>query len=264
VLWISGVLLLWLSGHDIALADGNKIGGGIEPAYTACLSAASSCSDLVRTTLRLQYKPVSRRTFSVRVRVSRAYQMTFDDDRDEGSSEQQQASNFDPPYDVVDVKLRFGGPDGRDHFEVRTGYAYQHSDPNTIDGYHTTYLSGDYYFGPPIASGGGGLSRRFDVLLKVSQNLYAQANRPQEDLDQFVTTYTIPLNTDGSTRMYTSYARELRFSGSNTVRTPSNRFEVGAIRNATRWLEFYGRISVFATRGVPGTTRAVAGIDVTF
>ncbi|MEO6991320.1 MAG: hypothetical protein ABI346_08035, partial [Candidatus Baltobacteraceae bacterium] len=136
--------------------------------------------------------------------------MTLDDDKDEGSSEEQQASTFDPPFDVIDVKLRFGEPDGRDRFEVRTGYAYQHSDPNAVDGYHAASVSGNYYFGAPIRSGWGRQSRRLDVLVRVSDNLYAAASRPQEELGQFVSTYTVPLNTDGSTRMYASNARELR------------------------------------------------------
>jgi hypothetical protein len=189
--------------------------------------------------------------------------MTMDDDKDEGSSEEEQAGKFDPPFDVADLKLRFSEPDGRDRLEVRAGYAYQHSDPNTVDGYHTPYLAGDYYFGPPIPTGWGGLSRRWDVLLKVSQDRYAQANRPQEELDQFVSTYTVPLSGDGATRLYSSYARELRFSGADIVRTPSNRFELGAKRNPTSWLELYGRISLFATRGIPGSTRAVLGLDLT-
>jgi hypothetical protein len=256
------MLFPWIATSVGCLADGAKITGGIEPAYTACLSAGF-CSNLVRTQFRLQYKPVSIRGFSVRVRIARAYQMTMEDDRDEGVGEEQQASIFDPPYDVADVKFRFSDPNGRDRFELRTGYAYQHSDPNSVDGYHSTYLSGDYYFGGAIPSGWSGLSRRWDVLLKASDNLYAQANRPSEELDQFVSTYTTPLNNDGTTRMYASYARELRFSGSDVVRTPSNRFDVGATRYPTRWLELYGRISVFATRGISGAARAVVGADVT-
>lgn len=187
----------------------------------------------------------------------------MDDDKDEGVSEERSASIFDPPFDVADLKLRLGALDGRDRFEVRTGYAYQHSDQNTADGYHTGYVSGDYYFGPPIATGFGGASRRFDVLMKVSDNLYAQANRPPEELDQFVSTYTVPINADGSTRMYVSYARELRFSGSNAVRTPSNRFDLCGYRDPTRWLEFYARLSIFGTRGIPGAAKAVAGVDIT-
>jgi hypothetical protein len=63
--------------------------------------------------------------------------------------------------------------------------------------------------------------------------------------------------------MYTSYARELRLAGSNTLRTPSNRFDLGALRDPTRWLEFYARFSLFATRGIPGASRIVAGVDIT-
>ncbi len=189
--------------------------------------------------------------------------MGLDDDKDDGVNEEEQSSKFDPPFDLAEVKLRFSAPDGRDHYEVRTGYAYQSSDPNMADGYHSAYLSGDYYFGAPIPTGGGGLSRRLDVLFRVSENLYAAASRPPEALDQFATTYTIPLNTDGSTRMYTSYAREFRFSGSNAVRTPSNRFDLGTYRDPTRWLEFYARVSLFATRGITGTARFVAGADIT-
>jgi hypothetical protein len=217
---------------------------------------------LARTQFRLQYKPVSRRAFSVRIKLMRAYQMTLDDDRDAGPGEQQQASKFDPPFDVIDVKLRFSEPNGRDHWEIRTGYAYQYSNPNSV-AYHTVYLSGDYYFGPPIPSGWGSLSRRWDLTAKLSQNRFALVSRSIEDFDQFVSTYTVPLSSDGATRMYGSYARELRFSGNNVVRSPSNRFELGAYRNPTRWLEFYGRISAYATRGVPGTTRFVLGVDVT-
>jgi hypothetical protein len=257
------VPLFWASASGACLADGAKITGGIEPAYTACLSAKTSCRSLLRTQFRIQYKPIFVRGFSVRLRLLRGYQMGLDDDREDGSSEEQQASKFDPPFDVIDVKLRFSAPDGRDHLEVRVGYAYQHSDPNAVDGYHTPYLSGDYYFGPPIPSGWGGLSRRWDVLFKISQDRYATATRLPEDLNQFVSTYTMPLNSDGSSRMYTSYARELRFSGSNTVLTPSNRFDLGATRNPTQWLELYGRISVYGTRGVPGTGKVVVGVDVT-
>lgn len=263
MLWTTGVLLFLLSASGTCLADGGKITGGIDPAYTACLSVGSTCRNLVRAQFRLQYKPVSRRQFSVRVKLLRAYQMGLDDDEDDGVSEELQASRLDPPFDVIDVKLRFSAPDGRDHYEVRTGYAYQSSDPNTSDGYHSPYLSGDYWFGAPIPSGLGGLSRRLNVLLKVSQNLYAAASRPPEALDQFVTTYTIPLNGDGSTRMYTSYAREFRFSGSNAVKTPSNRFDLGTYRDPVRWLEFYARLSLFATRNIPGSTRFVAGVDIT-
>ena len=48
----------------------------------------------------------------------------MDDDKDDGVSEERNASFFDPPYDVADLKLRFSALDGRDRFEVRTGYAY--------------------------------------------------------------------------------------------------------------------------------------------
>jgi hypothetical protein len=263
ILWPSAVLFLWAGAGRACLADGASITGGIEPAYTACLSAGSSCSSFARTQFRLQYKPFARRGFSVRIKVARAYQLTLDDDKDDGSSEEQQASKFDPPFDVVDVKFRFSEADGRDRFELRTGYAYQHSDPNTDDGYHAAYLSGDYYFGPAMQSGWGGLSRRFDVLLRVSGNQYVTLQRPDEEFGQFVSTYTLPISNDGTTRIYTSYARELRFGGSNTVRTPSNRFDLGAVRNPTRWLELFGRFSVFGTRGVPATSRVVVGVDVT-
>lgn len=254
--------MLWLEAPATCLAAG-AVSGGVDPAYTSCFSSAAVCSSTVRTQLRLQYKFISIRGFSARVRLSRSYQVTMDDDKDQGVSEERQAGLFDPPFDVADLKLRFSALDGRDRFEVRTGYAYQHSDPNTVDGYHTGYVSGDYYFGPPITTGFGGASRRFDVTMRVSDNLYAQANRPPEELDQFVSTYTVPLNNDGSTRMYASYARELRFSGSNAVRTPSNRLELGGVRDPTRWLEFYGRLSLFGTRGIPGAARAVAGVDIT-
>jgi hypothetical protein len=257
-----GVLLLWAGASGTCLAA-RVITGGVDPAYTACLSATPNCRNLVRAQFRLQYKAVSLRRFSVRVKLLRAYQMGLDDDKDDGSAEEEQASIFDPPFDLLDVKLRFSGAYGRDHFEVRTGYAYQSSDPNMVDGYHSAYLSGDYWFGAPISTGWGGLSRRLDMLVRVSQNLYAQASRPPEALDQFVSTYTVPLNTDGSTRMYASYAREFRFSGSNSVRTPSNRFDLGGYRDTTRWLEFYARLSLFATRGIPGTARFVAGADIT-
>ena len=263
IAWTSGALLLWSGAGGSCLADGAKVTGGIEPAYTGCLSAPSSCRSVVRTQFRIQYKPIAVRGFSLRIRLLRGYQVGLDDDKDIGSSEEQQASIFDPPFDSIDVKLRFSEPDGRDHLEVRAGYAYQHSDPNAVDGYHTPYLSGDYYFGPPIPSGWGGLSRRWDVLLKISQNRYAMASRLPEDLDQFVSTYTVPLNNDGTSRMYAAFARELRFSGSNTILTPSNRFDLGVTRYPTRWLELYGRISVYGTRGVPGTGKVVVGVDVT-
>lgn len=257
------MLLFWAGASGTCLADGAKLTGGIEPAYTACLSDPSSCRSVVRTQFRLQYKLIAVRGFSLRIKLLRGYQMSLDDDKDDGPSEEEQASKFDPPFDAVDVKLRFSGADGRDHLEVRAGYAYQHSDPNAVDGYHTPYLSGDYYFGPPIPSGWGGLSRRWDVLLRISQNDFAMATRLPEDLDQFVTTYTMPVTTDGSSRLYTSFARELRFSGSNTVLTPSNRFDLGITRNPARWLELYGRVSLYATRGVPGATKVVAGVDIT-
>ncbi|MBV8531029.1 MAG: hypothetical protein JO104_06900 [Candidatus Eremiobacteraeota bacterium] len=255
--------LLWLGGGAACLADGGgKLVGGVEPAYTICLSARPSCKSLVRTQFRLQYRQRVSRTFSVRLRLARAYQLTLDDDKEAGSSEEQAASKLQPPFDVVDLKLRFGEANGRDRIEMRTGYAYQHSQAGLSNGYHTAYISVDYYFGAPMASGWGGLSRRFDVLVKVSQNLYAAIDRPEEELTQFVQTYTLPLNADGSTRAYGSYARELRLAGSNNVRAPSNRFEVGAYRDATRWLQFYGRISVFATRGLPGASKIVLGIDI--
>jgi hypothetical protein len=198
------------------------------------------------------------------MRLLRAYQLTLDDDRDQGSSEEQQVSKLNPPFDAVDIRFRSSGTGGRDRLTVRTGYSYQHSNPNAVDGYHALYLSGDYYFGPVISSGRGSLSRRLDALIRVSQNVFASRNRSSEQIVQFVPTYTVPLSSDGSTRMYASYAREVRFSGGNSVRTPSNRFELGVARNATRWLELYGRISLFGTRGVSGTAKGVVGIDITF
>ncbi|HEY2475589.1 MAG TPA: hypothetical protein VGI19_12435 [Candidatus Cybelea sp.] len=190
--------------------------------------------------------------------------MTLDDDEADGSSEEQQTSKFNPPLDTIDVKLRFSGLDGRDHFEGRIGYAYQYPNPNAANGYHTTYLSGDYFFGPPIPIGWGSLSRRWDVLLRVAQDRFAAANGSPEQLVQVAPTYTIPINNDGSTRAYVSYAREQRFVGSDNVRTPSNRFEFGATRDPTRWLEFYAKILLFATRSVPATTKAIVGAEVTF
>jgi hypothetical protein len=257
------VALVWAGASGACLADGAKVTGGIEPVYTACLSAPSSCRSLVRAQFRIQYKPIAVRGFSLRIKLLRAYQAGLDDDKDDGSSEEQQASIFDPPFDVIDVKLRFSAPDGRDRLEIRAGYAYQHSDPNAVDGYHTPYLSGDYYFGPPIPSGWGGLSRRWDVLVKLSQDRYAMASHLPQDLNQFVSTYTVPLNNDGASQMYAAYSRELRFSGSDTILTPSNRFDLGITRYPTPWLELYGRISVYGTRGVPGTGKVVVGADVT-
>jgi hypothetical protein len=262
VLWTCGVLIFSISSVGTCLADA-RVTGGIEPSFTACLANSSACTKFVRTQFRLQYKPVAVRGFSFRIRLLRAYQMSVDDDRDEGAGEERKTSRFDPPFDLVDVKARFSAPDGRDRLEARAGYSYQYSNPNRPDGYHAAYLSGDYYFGAPIPSGWGGRSRRLDVLLRITQNLYATTARPVEKLVQVVPTYTVPLNGDGSTRTYFSYAREVRFSGSNTVRTPSNRFEVGAYRNPTRWLEFYARYAAWGTRGVPGTARFVVGADIT-
>lgn len=262
LVWTSGVLLFWGSASGACLAQTAKLTGGVESAYTVCMNAGV-CNNLVRTAFRLQYKPVSVRQFSVRVRLLRAYQLTLADDLDDGSSEEQQASKFDPPYDVVDVKLRFSAPDGRDHYEVRTGYVYQSSDPNKVDGYHAVYLSGQYWFGPPMPSGLGGRSRRLDFLVRLARNFYSTATRPPETLYQFVPTYTIPVNSDGSSRIYGAYAREFRGSGSTVVRSPSNRLELGAYRDPTRWLEFYGRLAFFGTRGVTGTTRLVVGADFT-
>jgi hypothetical protein len=257
------MLFSWIAAAGVCLANSPKITGGIEPAYTACLTAPSSCSNLLRTQFRLQYKPYAVRGFSARIRLLRAYQVLLDDDKDDGAAEQEQTSKFDPPFDLVDVKLRFSQPDGRDQLEVRTGYAYQHSDPNSSDGYHAAYVSGDYYFGPPIPSGWGGRSRRWDVLLRISQNLFATASRPLERFTQLMPTYTVPLNETGTTRIYTSYAREVRISGGNAIRTPSNRFEVGVYRDPTRWLEFYARLASWATRGISANTRLVAGMDIT-
>lgn len=263
--WPAAVLLVWIGAGSACLADGGgKIGGAVESAYSACLSSQSSCKSVARTQLRVQYKRLITRTFSVRVRVSRIYQLTLDDDLDDGSSEEQQASKFNPPLDTIDVKLRFSDLDGRDHFEGRIGYAYQYPNPNAANGYHTTYISGDYFFGPPIPLGWGSLSRRWDVLVRFAQDEFAAANLPPEELGQVVPTYTIPINSDGSTRTYVSYAREQRFLGSNNLRTPSNRFEFGATRDPTRWLEFYGKILLFATRSVPGTAKAIVGVEVTF
>jgi hypothetical protein len=262
IVWSSCGLLFWVSASGPCLAGG-AITGGVEPAYTVCLSSKSTCNDLWRTQLRLQYKPYARRGFSVRIRLLRAYQMTLANDNDDGASEEERTSKFDPPFDLIDVKLRFSAPDGRDHYEVRTGYAYQSSNPNMSNGYHAVYASGDYYFGPPMPSGWGGLSRRWDVLLRVTQNLFATASRPTERLVQLVPTYTVPLNSDGSTRVYASYAREVRSSGVNTVRTPSNRFELGAYRDPTRWLELYARMALWGTRGIPGTAKFVVGADIT-
>jgi hypothetical protein len=261
--WISGALLFSVSAAGTCLADGAKVTAGIEPSFTACLANSSTCTKFVRTQFRLQYKPIAVRGFSLRVRLLRAYQMSVDNDQDEGAGEERQTSRFDPPFDLVDLKARFSAPDGRDHFEARAGYSYQYSNPNASDGYHAAYLSGDYFFGAPIPSGWGGRSRRLDVLLRITQNLYATPSRPVEKLIQAVPTYTVPLNADGSTRTYVSYAREIRISGSNNVRTPSNRFELGAYRNPTRWLEFYGRFAAWGTRGVPGTARLVVGADIT-
>jgi hypothetical protein len=55
----------------------------------------------------------------------------------------------------------------------------------------------------------------------------------------------------------------LRFSGGNSVRTPSNRIELGLNRNATRWLQLYGRVSLFGTRGLSGSAKLIFGADVT-
>lgn len=261
--WASAGVLLWGGSSAVCSADGAKITGGIEPAFTACLGANSRCRNFLRTQFRVEYKPISVRGFSARIRLLRAYQMTVENDQDEDSSEQQQTSKFDPPFDLADVKLRFRAPDGRDRFEANAGYTYQHSDPNSADGYHAAYVSGDYFFGDPIPSGWDGRSRQFDVLLRVTQILYATAARPVEKLVQAVPTYTLPVNADGSTRVYASYAREVRLSGSDAVRTPSNRFELGAYRNPTRWLELYGRMALWATRGIPSTARMVAGLKIT-
>jgi hypothetical protein len=260
--WTSGALLFSISAGGTCLADA-KVTGGIEPSFTACLANSSACTKFVRTQFRLQYKPISVRGFSFRIRLLRAYQMSVDDDKDEGAGEERQTGRLDPPFDLLDVKARWSAPDGRDHFEARGGYSYQYSNPNRPDGYHALYLSGDYYFGAPIPSGWGGLSRRLDVLLRITQNLYATPTRPVEKLVQLIPTYTVPLNADGSTRMYLSYAREVRFSGGNEVRTPSNRFEVGAYRDPTRWLELYTRYAAWGTRGIPGTARLVFGADIT-
>ena len=80
--------LLWASASGACLADGAKVTGGIEPAYTACLSAPSSCRSLVRTQFRIQYKPFAVRGFSVRIRLLRGYQMGLDDDKEDGPSEE--------------------------------------------------------------------------------------------------------------------------------------------------------------------------------
>lgn len=261
--WPAAGFLLWLSASGACLAaGGGKIVAIVEPAYTACLSARSSCTSVFRTQFRVQYKPLVLRTFSLRVRVSRTYQLTLDDN-DDGSSEEQQASKLNPPVDVLDVKARFSEPDGRDHFEARIGYLYQFPKATAANGYHSAYFSGDYYFGGPIQTGTNSLSRRFDVLVRFSRDLFAMAGRPAEGIVQLVPTYTLPLNRDGSTRMSASYARELRLSGGRSVPTPSNRFDLGATRDLTPWLELYSRLSLFGTQSVSGTTKLVFGGEIT-
>jgi hypothetical protein len=262
-IWPSAVLLVWVSTCNACLAASNgRFGVGVESAYGLCLSAPSSCKSVLRTQFRLQYARRLSRTSSIRIRVSQLYQLTLDDDKSDGSSEEQQASKLSPPLDVVDVRLRLSDPDGRDHVEVRAGYTYQHPNPSTAIGYHTGYFSGDYFFGPPISTGVGSLSRRWDVVFRVSQDYFATTNRTPEQLAQIAPTYTIPLNSVGSSRAYLTYAREQRFSRINSVRTPSNRFEVGYTRDPRRWLEFYLKIALWGTRGVPGTGKALAGVSI--
>lgn len=265
IVWSLTILALWLNCGRACLADsGGKVGGGVEPAFVGCISSKSGCKNVVRTQFRIQYTRYVTRTSSVRMRLLTAYQLILDDDRDQGASEEQQVSRLNPPFDVIDFRWRSSEPNGRDRFEARTGYSYQHSNPSVSDGYHALYISSDYYFGPPIPLGKGSLSRRLDLSIRVAQTTFAAANRSTEQTLQFGPIYTIPVTSDGATRVYGSYARELRFSGSNRVRTPSNRFEIGVTRKATRWLQFYGRISLFGTRNTPGATKLILGLDFTF
>ena len=193
--WPSTLLLVWIGAGRACLADGGgKIGGAVESAYSACLSAKASCKSVARTQLRVQYKQPVTRTFSVRLRISRIYQLTLDDDKGDGSSEEQQTSKFNPPFDTIDVKLRFSDLDGRDRFEGRIGYAYQYPNPNAANGYHILYLSGDYFFGAPVPLGWGSLSRRWDVLLRVAQDRFATANRSPEAA---ISTHPAPLPVSG-------------------------------------------------------------------
>ncbi len=233
----------------------------LEPTYTACASAAASCTSSARLSLRFEYTPKKLRTSYITVKLSREYQRSWDD-KSNSSAQEQESSKFSPPMDVLDVKARIGDSDGRDHLEMRAGYTYQHSDGVTNDAYHSAYLSGDYFFGAPIEAGSDGLSRSFDVFTRLSQNFYSAAGRPDEMRLQIVPTYTVPINRDGTTRVYASYTREARIIMGNTLPVSSNRFDTAVVRDMTPSIQGYARLSIFGSKGLPGLTKVIVGIEI--
>ena len=260
--WIGFAVCIWAECAGTSHAASIKL--VLEPTSTVCLSAKTLCANAARISPGLEYKLVFKRASYLRVKISQRYERSQEDGADVETGDVQ-ISPFFPVESVLDFKARINDVDARDRLELRTGYSYRRSTatmPN--NGYHSIYVSGDYFFGLPISAGSDGLSRQFDMRIRLAQNKYAERTQPNQLVVQLAPGFTVPVNKSGSTRITTTYLREIRFNGSDPRPEPSNRFDLSAIRDMNPAVRAYVTYSLFAAHGSPGKGQLVFGVRVKF
>jgi len=247
------------------LAGGSAVEFTISPSYSVCLSSTAPCTPLARLSFSAKYARRYSRTRSFRIKLAREYQQSTTDDAGQGILllRASQAAT-----DTLNARLRFFDGAGYERDTVQAGYSYQHSLGNSPT-YHTIYGFDDFFFGRPIERGSDGPARRFDVVLRLSENLYQSNLQLPQSYVLLTPEVTFPLNPSGTWRTNANYTIQQQFAGGGKLAPSSWRFTATVTRDFNPSIKAFVRFDTKKTlnpNAASGSQRAtllIGGVNFT-
>lgn len=178
----------------------------IEPTFTSC-AGGGPCSTGARISFGATYGVFRTKAGELRVRLSRDFQQTEDG---EVGDIDVSTRRWYGQQDSFDVRLRHYADSGAIAATWHAGFDYK---PAAAGAQHTAYVSYDPYFGPQVLRGSDGPAHRFDVQVRLLENVYHTDMQAPQAFIAVTPAVTIPLNKAGSVRVRAAYTLQRQFAG---------------------------------------------------